>query len=279
MMRAKSLHTVCESARCPNLPECWSKKTATFMILGDTCTRSCGFCAIKVGKGLELNANEPTDIAKVANDLGLKHIVVTSVARDDLADEGSTQFAETITALHAANPLAIVEVLTPDFKGKKWCIKIVTDAHPEIYNHNIETIERLHTVVRPQAKYERTLGVLRTVKELDSTIYTKSGIMLGLGETRDEVIKTLQDLRNAGVDAVTIGQYLRPTMRHLPVNEFIQPSVFKEYETIGEQMGFAFVASGPFIRSSYNAIEFSKKVMAERVASLDAQETAPPQAI
>ena len=279
MMRAKSLHTVCESARCPNLPECWSKKTATFMILGDTCTRSCGFCAIKVGKGLELNANEPTDIAKVANDLGLKHIVVTSVARDDLADEGSTQFAETIAALHKANPLAIVEVLTPDFKGKKWCIKIVTDAHPEIYNHNIETIERLHTVVRPQAKYERTLGVLRTVKELDATIYTKSGIMLGLGETRDEVIKTLQDLRNAGVDAVTIGQYLRPTMRHLPVNEFIQPSVFKEYETIGEQMGFAFVASGPFIRSSYNAIEFSKKVMAERVASLDAQETATPQAI
>ncbi len=279
MMRAKSLHTVCESARCPNLPECWSKKTATFMILGDTCTRSCGFCAIKVGKGLELNPNEPTDIAKVANDLGLKHIVVTSVARDDLADEGSTQFAETITALHEANPLAIVEVLTPDFKGKKWCIKIVTDAHPEIYNHNIETIERLHTVVRPQAKYERTLGVLRTVKELDPTIYTKSGIMLGLGETRDEVVKTLQDLRDVGVDAVTIGQYLRPTMRHLPVNEFIHPSVFKEYETIGEQMGFAFVASGPFIRSSYNAIEFSKKVMAERVASLDAQVTDTSQAI
>ena len=279
MMRAKSLHTVCESARCPNLPECWSKKTATFMILGDTCTRSCGFCAIKVGKGLELNPNEPSDIAKVANDLGLKHIVVTSVARDDLADEGATQFAETIHALHEANPLAIVEVLTPDFKGKKWCIKIVTDAHPEIYNHNIETIERLHTVVRPQAKYERTLNVLRTVKELDSTIYTKSGIMLGLGETQDEVIKTLQDLRDAGVDAVTIGQYLRPTMRHLPVNEFIHPSVFKQYESIGEQMGFAFVASGPFIRSSYNAIEFSKKVMAERVASLDRQEAAASQTV
>ncbi len=273
MMRAKSLHTVCESARCPNLPECWSKKTATFMILGDTCTRSCGFCAIKVGKGLELNPDEPADIAQVATDLGLKHIVVTSVARDDLADEGSTQFAETIQALHKSNPLAIVEVLTPDFKGKKWCIKIVTDAHPEIYNHNIETIERLHTVVRPQAKYERTLSVLRTVKELDPTIYTKSGIMLGLGETEAEVIKTLKDLRDVGVDAVTIGQYLRPTMRHLPVNEFIHPSVFKQYEQIGEELGFAFVASGPFIRSSYNAIEFSKKVMAERVASLDAQQT------
>ena len=163
MMRAKSLHTVCESARCPNLPECWSKKTATFMILGDTCTRSCGFCAIKVGRGLEVNPDEPADVAKVTNDLGLKHVVVTSVARDDLADEGSAQFAETIRALHAANPLVIVEVLTPDFKGKKWCIKNVTDAKPEIYNHNIETIERLHTVVRPQAKYQRTLDVLRTV--------------------------------------------------------------------------------------------------------------------
>jgi lipoic acid synthetase len=206
--------------------------------------------------------------------LGLKHIVVTSVSRDDLADEGSMQFAETIRELHKSNPLAIVEVLTPDFKGKKWCIKNVTDAHPEIYNHNIETIERLHTVVRPQAKYERTLDLLRTVKQLDSSIYTKSGIMLGLGETKDEVVKTLQDLRDTGVDAVTIGQYLRPTMRHLPVNEFIHPDVFSEYEKIGQEMGFAFVASGPFIRSSYNAIEFSKKVMAERVMKLDAQETA-----
>ena len=164
-----------------------------------------------------------------------------------------------------------MEVLTPDFKGKRWCIKIVADARPEIYNHNIETIERLHTVVRPQAKYERSLGLLRTVKELDSRIYTKSGIMVGLGETKDEVVKTLGDLREAGVDAVTIGQYLRPTMKHLPVVEYIHPTVFQEYEKIGEEMGFAFVASGPFIRSSYNAIEFSKKVMAERVAKLDAQ--------
>ncbi len=274
MMRAKNLHTVCESARCPNLPECWSKKTATFMILGDTCTRSCGFCAIKVGKGLEVNSEEPEDIARVANDLGLKHIVVTSVARDDLADEGSYQFAETIRALHRANPLAIVEVLTPDFKAKTWCIKNVTDAQPEIYNHNIETVERLHTLVRPQAKYSRTMSVLKTVKELDPRIYTKSGLMLGLGETKEEVIKTLHDLRDIGVDAVTIGQYLRPTMRHLPVVEFIHPDEFKEYEAIGEEMGFAFVASGPFIRSSYNAIEFSKKVMADRLAKLDS--TPPP---
>lgn len=266
MMRAKSLHTVCESARCPNLPECWSKRTATFMILGDTCTRSCGFCAIKVGRGEELNPHEPADVANVANDLGLKHIVVTSVARDDLADEGAGQFARTIEELHKKNPECIVEVLTPDFKAKKWCIKIVTDAHPEIYNHNIETIERLQTVVRPQAKYARSLEVLRTVKELDSSIYTKSGIMLGLGETKDEVIQTLRDLRAAGVDSVTIGQYLRPTMKHLPVVDFVHPDEFKQYEGIGEEMGFAFVASGPFVRSSYNAIEFSKKVMAERLA-------------
>jgi len=270
MMRAKSLHTVCESARCPNLPECWSKKTATFMILGDTCTRSCGFCAIKVGRGMQLDPHEADNVAEVTRDLGLKHVVVTSVARDDLADEGSMQFADTIRALHRDNPHVIVEVLTPDFKGKKWCIKNVTDAQPEIYNHNIETIERLHTIVRPQAKYQRTLDVLRIVKELDPRIYTKSGIMLGLGETREEVVETLQDLRNIGVDAVTIGQYLRPTMKHLPVSEFVHPKEFKEYEKIGEDMGFAFVASGPFIRSSYNAIEFSKKVMAERLAKQDA---------
>jgi lipoic acid synthetase len=202
-------------------------------------------------------------------DLGLKHIVVTSVARDDLPDQGAKQFADTIRELHRSNPLTIVEVLTPDFRGREWCIKLVTDAKPEIYNHNIETIERLHTVVRPQAKYHRTLDVLRKVKELDAAIYTKSGIMLGLGETKDEVIQVLKDLRAVGVDAVTIGQYLRPTMHHLPVHSFIHPDEFKTYEAIGAEMGFAFVASGPFIRSSYNAIEFSKKVFAERVAELD----------
>lgn len=271
MMRVKNLHTVCESARCPNLPECWSKKSATFMILGDTCTRSCGFCAIKVGHGLTVDAGEPEHVAQVAQDLGLKHIVVTSVARDDLADEGSGQFAKTIQALHAANPLAIVEVLTPDFKGKRWCIQAVTDAQPEIFNHNVETVERLQTVVRPQAKYQRSLDVLRVAKELDPRIYTKSGIMLGLGETREEVLMTLGHLRASKVDAVTIGQYLRPTMRHLPVVEYIHPDVFSEYEKVGADMGFAFVASGPFVRSSYNAIEFSKKVMAERLEKMEAQ--------
>lgn len=266
MMRAKNLHTVCESARCPNLPECWSKKTATFMILGNTCTRSCGFCAIHTGKGEELDPFEPLNVAKVTNDLGLQHVVVTSVARDDLKDEGAEQFAKTVRALKHANPNTIVEILTPDFKAKPDLIRLVCDAKPDIYNHNIETIERLHTVVRPQAKYARTLRVLEMVKEIDPAIYTKSGIMLGLGETRDEVLTTLKDLRAVGVDAVTIGQYLRPTMKHLPVVAFIHPDEFKEYEAIGEELGFAFVASGPFIRSSYNAIEFSKKVMADKLA-------------
>lgn len=267
MMRAKNLHTVCESARCPNLPECWSKRTATFMILGDTCTRSCGFCAIKVGKGEEVDLFEPANVAKVSADLGLKHIVVTSVARDDLPDEGAEQFARTIRALHHQLLHAVVEVLTPDFKAKPDLIRIVTDAHPEIYNHNVETVARLQKIVRPQARYARSLDVLRKVKEIDPSIYTKSGVMLGLGETRDEVVQTLRDLRNAGVDAVTIGQYLRPTMKHLPVHTFVHPEEFQEYARIGEELGFAFVASAPFVRSSYNAIDFSKKVMSERLAA------------
>lgn len=272
MMRSKNLHTVCESARCPNLPECWSKKTATFMILGDTCTRSCGFCAIKVGRGEELDAFEPMNVALTAKTMGMKHVVVTSVARDDLKDQGAEQFAKTIRALHKELPHVIVEVLTPDFQAREDLVRIVTDAHPEIYNHNIETIERLHTIVRPQARYSRTLRVLEMVKELDPSIYTKSGIMLGLGETRDEVVETLQDLRKVGVDAVTIGQYLRPTMKHLEVVEYIHPEVFREYEQIGEEMGFAFVASGPFIRSSYNAIAFSEKVMKERLERFDQEQ-------
>jgi len=268
MMRNKHLHTVCESARCPNLPECWSKRTATFMILGNTCTRSCGFCAIKTGHGEEVDIFEPLNVAKVTSDLKLRHVVVTSVARDDLQDEGAGQFARTIQAIHRDCPGTIVEVLTPDFKAKPDLVRQVVDAHPEIFNHNIETVERLHTIVRPQAKYHRTLRVLEMVKEIDPIVYTKSGMMLGLGETKEEVVKTLSDLRAIGVDAVTIGQYLRPTMKHLPVVRFVHPDEFKEYETIGEELGFAFVASGPFIRSSYNAIAFSEKVMKERLDSI-----------
>jgi lipoic acid synthetase len=268
MMRHARLNTVCESARCPNLGECWSRQTATFMILGDVCTRSCGFCAIKVGRPDALDPDEPRRVAETARSMGLKHIVVTSVARDELPDEGAGQFAATIHALREAIPNAIVEVLTPDFKGKAWCIKIVADARPDIYNHNIETVERLSPEVRPQAKYRRTLELLQKVKVMDPAIYTKSGIMLGLGETPDEVVATLRDLRAVGVDAVTIGQYLRPTMKHLTVQQYIHPDQFAEYERIGMEMGFLFVASGPFIRSSYNAIEFSKRILSDRLAAV-----------
>jgi lipoyl synthase len=268
MMRDAHLHTVCESARCPNLGECWSKKTATFMILGDVCTRSCGFCAIKVGKPLDVDSREPARVAETAKAMGLKHIVVTSVARDELPDEGATQFAETIKSLRHEIPNAIVEVLTPDFKGKRWCVKIVVDAQPDIYNHNIETVERLTPAVRVGARYRRTLEVLQSVKQMDPRVYTKSGLMLGLGETKEEVVQTMRDLRQAGVDALTIGQYLRPTMRHLAVEEYIHPDVFAEYERTGMEMGFLFVASGPFIRSSYNAIEFSKRILADRLAAV-----------
>jgi len=266
MMRDRRLHTVCESARCPNLGECWSRRTATFMILGDICTRNCGFCAIKVGKPLPTDPDEPRRVAVAAKEMGLKHVVVTSVTRDDLEDEGSGHFAETILALREALPEAIVEVLTPDFKGKRWCVRRVVEAHPDIFNHNIETVERLTSTVRPQARYDRTLDVLQAVKNMDPSIHTKSGIMLGLGETHDEVVQTLRDLRQVGVSAVTIGQYLRPTTeRHLPVVEYVHPDRFKAYEQLGEELGFLFVASSPFVRSSYNAQKFSEKLMLGRV--------------
>lgn len=271
MMRGAKLNTVCESARCPNLGECWSKKTATFMILGDICTRNCGFCAIKFGRPDQADPDEPRRVAEAARDMRLKHVVVTSVARDDMPDEGATQFADTIRALQQAIPNVIVEVLTPDFKGKRWCTKIVVDSHPDIFNHNIETVERLSPLVRPAARYRRTLDVLQSVTNMDPTIYTKSGMMLGLGETHDEVVQTLKDLRAAGVSAVTIGQYLRPTTdRHLPVVEYVHPDRFAEYEKIGEDLGFLFVASAPFVRSSYNAQAFSERLLATRLATVGA---------
>jgi lipoyl synthase len=270
MLRHASLHTVCESARCPNLGECWSRRTATFMILGDVCTRACGFCAIKTGRPPAVDPDEPARVAAIAGEMGLKHVVVTSVARDELPDEGSGQFAATIRALRATIPNAIVEVLTPDFKGKRWCIRSVVDARPDIFNHNIETVERLSPQVRPQAKYRRTLEVLQAAKQMDPGVYTKSGIMLGLGETRDEIVAALRDLRQAGVDTITIGQYLRPTTHHLPVVEYVTPAAFHDYERVGMDLGFLYVASGPFVRSSYNAVEFSKRIMGDRLAKVGA---------
>lgn len=262
LMRSKGLVTVCEEARCPNLGECWSKKTATFMILGDTCTRSCRFCAVKTGKGGPLDPDEPRKVAESAAALGLKHTVVTSVNRDELADGGANHFAETIHWLRKILPTTIIEVLTPDFLGNKANIQIVVDAKPHVYNHNIETVPRLYRKVRPQARYARSLQLLQYVKDADPEIYTKSGLMVGLGETKDEVVSLLQDLKAHSVDAITIGQYLKPGKNYLDVVEYVHPDIFAEYKKIGEAMGFMFVASGPFIRSSYNAKEFSDKFLA-----------------
>ena len=258
LMRSERLVTVCEEARCPNLWECWSKKTATFMIMGDTCTRSCRFCAVKTGRGGPLDPDEPRRLAEAAAQLGLRHIVVTSVNRDELPDGGASHFAKTIEALRLTLPRSIVEVLTPDFLGKKDAIQTVVDAKPHVFNHNIETVPRLYRRVRPQARYQRSLDLLKYVKESNVRIYTKSGLMVGLGETKDEVLELMRDLRAHDVDIVTIGQYLKPGKGYLEVEEYIHPDVFAEYKLLGEQMGFTFVASGPFVRSSYNAIEFSE---------------------
>jgi lipoic acid synthetase len=260
LMRGKRLVTVCEEARCPNLWECWSKKTATFMIMGDTCTRSCRFCAVKTGRGGPLDPEEPAHVAEAALALGLRHVVVTSVNRDELADGGSEHFAETIRQLRRQMPTAIIEVLTPDFLGRQDLIQIVVDAYPHVYNHNIETVPRLYRQVRPQARYQRSLDLLRYVKSADPRIYTKSGFMVGLGETKDEVIALMEDLKAHDVDCVTIGQYLKPGKQYLDVVEYVHPDVFAEYKRIGDSLGFKFVASAPFVRSSYNAIEFSEKV-------------------
>ncbi|BDI33066.1 lipoyl synthase [Capsulimonas corticalis] len=270
LMRSSKLVTVCEEARCPNLGECWSKRTATFMIMGDTCTRSCRFCAVKTGKGGALDIMEPQRLAESAAALGLKHTVVTSVNRDELPDGGSHHFAETIHWLRKLLPDTIIEVLTPDFLGNKTNIQTVVDAKPHIFNHNIETIPRLYRKVRPQARYSRSLQLLQYVKQADPEIYTKSGFMVGFGETKDEVVALMEDLKAHDVDAVTIGQYLKPGKNYLDVVEYVHPDRFAEYKEIGEQMGFLFVASGPFIRSSYNAKEFSDKFMAMRAASRDA---------
>ncbi len=271
LMRRAGLVTVCEEARCPNLGECWSKKTATFMILGDTCTRACRFCAVKTGKGGALDPAEPRKVAESAAALGLKHTVVTSVNRDELPDGGSRHFAQTIGWLRELLPDTIIEVLTPDFLGNKANIQTVVDAKPHIFNHNIETVPRLYRQVRPQARYARSLQFLQYVKASDPEIYTKSGFMVGLGETKDEVRSLLEDLKAHDVDAVTIGQYLKPGKNYLDVVEYVHPDVFAEYKEIGEAMGFLFVASGPFVRSSYNAKEFSDLFLAKKAAGQSRQ--------
>lgn len=252
------LHTVCESAKCPNHWECWSKGTATFMIAGDRCTRACGFCAVSTAKPLALEADEPARVAEATRRMGLKHVVITAVARDDLADGGAEHFRQTIEAVRAANPGIIIEVLVPDFLDKDDAIDNVLRAEPHIYNHNLETVRRLTPSVRFRAQYDRSLSVLKKVKEKrGGAIYTKSGIMLGLGETEEELLQAMRDLRASDCDILTLGQYLQPTLKHLPVIEYVHPDKFAEYKVIAEGMGFTHVASGPMVRSSYHADEFT----------------------
>ena len=239
------LHTVCESAKCPNHWECWSKGTATFMIAGDRCTRACGFCAVSTAKPLALETDEPARVAEATRRMNLKHVVITAVARDDLDDGGAEHFRQTIEAVRAANPGIVIEILVPDFLDKDFAIDMVLTANPEIYNHNLETVRRLTPSVRHRATYERSLSVLAKVKaRRGDTIYTKSGIMLGLGETEEELLEALADLRVARCDLLTLGQYLQPSLKHLPVVEFVRPEKFAEYKIRAEEMGFVHVASG-----------------------------------
>jgi lipoic acid synthetase len=253
------LHTVCESAQCPNRWECWSQGTATFMIAGDRCTRACGFCAVTTAKPFALEEDEPQRVAEAVMRMKLKHVVITAVARDDLKDGGANHFARVIAAIQKMDPSIIIEVLVPDFHADDSCIQRVLDANPDIYNHNMETVERLTPVVRSRAKYRTSLQVLRRAKELSSRgrgIVTKSGIMLGLGETEPEIFQTMDDLREAGCQVLTMGQYLRPTPNHLPVIEFVTPQQFELYGEIARKKGFEHVASGPLVRSSYHAADF-----------------------
>ncbi|HJT17784.1 MAG TPA: lipoyl synthase [Thermoanaerobaculia bacterium] len=254
LLRDKSLHSVCESLACPNRSECFSRGTATFMILGDVCTRSCGFCNVTTGRPYAPpSIDEPNGVAEAAKRMRLRHVVVTSVTRDDLRDGGAHQFAATIRALRAELPDAAIEVLTPDFRGNVDAIRIVAEAKPDYYNHNVETVPRLYDFVRPGSRFERSLALLREVKKIDTTIVTKSGFMLGLGERREEVVEVMQRLLEHGCEILTIGQYLQPKREKLDVVEYVHPSVFDEYRVIGEQLGFRAVFSGPFVRSSYMA--------------------------
>lgn len=254
VLKELRLNTVCESALCPNIAECFAKGTATFMILGNVCTRNCYFCAVPKGEPVEVDEGEPLRIACATKKLRLRHVVITSVTRDDLPDGGSEQFAKTIYALRSEMPEVTIEVLTPDFMGDVSAISKVVSEGPDVFNHNVETVPRLYTAIRPMANYRRSLDVLKKVKELNPHIYTKSGMMLGLGETRTEVSEVIHDLKEAGCDILTIGQYLSPTKDHFPVKEYVHPETFFEIAEEAKKIGFKFVASSPFIRSSFNAM-------------------------
>lgn len=253
LMRSKGLHTVCEEARCPNLGECWSRGTATFLLMGDICTRSCGFCHIKTGRPPALDENEPVRVAESVLAMRLSHCVLTSVNRDELPNGGAHIFANTIREIRKRLPGCTIEVLIPDFKGSRAALQEVMQARPEILNHNTETVPRLYRTVRPQANYQQTLAVLSGAKELDPGAVTKSGIMVGLGETKEEILQVMADLRAHEVDILTIGQYLRPSPLHLPVYRYVHPDEFKAFHNAGMELGFKWVESGPLVRSSYHA--------------------------
>ncbi|MEJ8573187.1 lipoyl synthase [Microbaculum marinum] len=253
VVRQNGLVTVCEEAGCPNIGECWSKKHATFMIMGDTCTRACAFCNVRTGLPEALDAAEPGKVADAVATLGLEHVVVTSVDRDDLTDGGAMHIADTIRAIRDRAPGTTIEVLTPDFLRKEGALEIVVEARPDVFNHNLETVPSLYLTVRPGARYFHSIRILQKVKELDPEIFTKSGIMVGLGEERNEVVQLMDDLRSADVDFMTIGQYLQPTRRHHPIARFVTPEEFKAFETIGKSKGFLLMASTPLTRSSYHA--------------------------
>jgi len=267
LMRDMELHTVCEEARCPNIGECWGHGTATFMILGDVCTRACRYCAVTSGKPQTLDLGEPKRVADAVRRMGLKHAVVTSVDRDDLPDGGASLFAATIRKIHELSPDCAVEVLTPDFQGREESLRTVLEAEPEILNHNIETVPRVFPRVRPgRSRYEISIEFLRRAKELRPDGLTKSGLMVGLGETYDEVVATMRDLRAAGVDIVTIGQYLQPTAKHVPIDRYYHPDEFARLREDGFALGFSHVESGPLVRSSYHAHEQSEALRGRQEA-------------
>jgi lipoic acid synthetase len=267
LVRAHNLATVCEEANCPNIGECWDKRHATFMIMGDTCTRACAFCNVATGLPGPLDASEPARVADAVAKLGLKHAVVTSVDRDDLADGGAEHFAQTIRAIRVAAPETTIEVLTPDFLRKEGALEVVVEASPDVFNHNLETVPRLYLSIRPGARYYNSLRLLDRVKTRDPSLFTKSGLMVGLGEAKEEVMQVMDDMRSAGVDFLTIGQYLQPTRRHAAVERFVDPEEFKAYEAIARAKGFLMVSASPLTRSSHHAGEDFARLRAARAAA------------
>ncbi|RUT32886.1 lipoyl synthase [Arsenicitalea aurantiaca] len=266
IVRENNLVTVCEEAGCPNIGECWSKKHATMMIMGEICTRACAFCNVRTGLPLALDPHEPENVAKAVETLGLEHVVITSVDRDDLPDGGARHFAEVILAIRARTPRTTIEILTPDFLRKEGALEIVVAAKPDVFNHNLETVPSKYLKVRPGARYFHSIRLLQRVKEIDPTIFTKSGIMVGLGEERNEVLQLMDDLRSADVDFLTIGQYLQPTRKHHPVLRFVTPEEFKSYATVATAKGFALVSASPLTRSSHHAGEDFARLKAARMA-------------